>query len=198
MKIIAFFALSYILGSIPFCFILARLCRGVDLRKEGSGNVGATNLYRVCGLPFGIAGFLLDFLKGFLAVFIADKIGGLQGLSVVFAGFLAILGHVFPVFLKFKGGKAVSTSAGVLFYFSPLLFVLSFLIFALTYLKTRIVSLSSIIAALFLGVASVLGFYCFNVEKFVVLYCVAVAVAILIFHRENIRRLVKGEERKTL
>ncbi len=198
MDVILSSMLAYILGSIPFCYVLGKICGGVDLRKEGSGNVGATNLYRVCGIKMAFWGFLSDFLKGFSAVYLACDVFSVKGMFLLIPAFSVILGHVFPVFLKFKGGKAVSTVSGILLYLSPGAFVLVFAVFWLVYFSRKIVSLASVVSALTLIILSLSGYFFSFYPLNVSLFQFVVSVLILIFHRENIKKLLSGREEKTL
>jgi len=142
--------LAYLLGSVPFGLLLAKT-RGKDIRKLGSGNIGATNVLRCMGKPLGITCFVLDVLKGFLPAFafpIIGKIGAdFPGIGILF-GAAAILGHNFPIFLKFKGGKGVATSAGVLLGVAPLAVVIGLATWAVVFKLSGYVSLGSIIASL--------------------------------------------------
>ena len=192
----AFYA--YLAGSIPFGLFAGRLARGIDIREHGSKNIGATNVFRVVGKKWGILVFLLDGLKGFAAVSLPLWISGTP-LPLQFKTGLAcaaILGHTFPVWLKFKGGKGVATSLGVFLAVTPLATVLSFGLWILAFLTSRIISISSLFAALAFPVM------CFLVnrrdEGFPVLFAVSLGLAVFIFytHRANIQRLRTGEEKR--
>lgn len=181
---------AYLLGSIPFGFVFAKGFCGKDPRHEGSKNVGATNVARLCGLPFGIATLVCDALKGLLPVCLAlHSLGDPRAASVV--GFCALLGHMYSVFLRFRGGKAVATTIGV---FIPLAFI-ALLISAAACVAviaiTRFVSLGSLTLAACLPL-------CLAVQGRHDILPVAVLVTLVIFfkHRENIRRLLGGQEKK--
>ncbi len=147
--------LSYLLGGIPFGYLIA-ITKGIDIRTEGSGNIGATNVSRVLGRKYGLIIFVLDMLKGFLAVFFLPAlVSGVikipttgDNLLVILCGFCAILGHAFPVYLRFKGGKAVATSFGVFIWLAPIVIAISFGAWIITVLVSRYVSLGSMVGTL--------------------------------------------------
>src|SRR5688572_8132967 len=143
--------LAYLLGSIPFSFIVARLFGVADVRRVGSGNVGATNVMRSAGRTAGSIAFLLDASKGAAAAFVASRQFGPEGLLAPAAAFAAILGHTYPVWLGFRGGKGVATGAGAFLPLAPEATVGGLLAFGLTLLVTRYVSLASMTGALVLA-----------------------------------------------
>ncbi len=188
--------LGFFSGSVPCSWLLGRL-KGTDIRKEGSGNAGATNLMRVCGTGYGLIGLFLDALKGALPVLAAAN--GLlnvpQGSDTVVAlvAICAVLGHVFTPWLGFHGGKGVATTLGVLLVLSPLSVATGVAVFVLILLLTRYVSLGSICAA----VCMIPAVFLFNPGKVTVqVVMILVAVLIIVRHRSNIGRLMKGEENK--
>lgn len=191
---------SYLVGSVPTAYILGKF-KGVDLRREGSGNVGATNAFRVLGPPAGIVSLILDVGKGLLAVTVLAGISAnLAGLSdvgqagwlKVLAGLSVIAGHNWTAFLKFKGGKGVATSAGVFLGLAWKAVGLSALIWLGMVALSGYISLSSMIAALSLPL------FIWMLEKNVefTLFGLLAAILVIIRHRANIKRLVKGEESK--
>jgi acyl phosphate:glycerol-3-phosphate acyltransferase len=183
------FAIAYLIGSIPFGLILTRLLKAGDLRTIGSGNIGATNVLRTGRKGLALATLFLDALKGALAVWAAYRFFG-PDMAVV-AGLGAVLGHCFPLWLSFRGGKGVATAAGVALALTPLTFFMVLALFALTVALTRYVSLGSIVAALALiPIAWALG----SVQA-AQLY-VLIALVILLKHTGNIRRLLRGDENK--
>ncbi|MBL4701973.1 MAG: glycerol-3-phosphate 1-O-acyltransferase PlsY [Phycisphaeraceae bacterium] len=200
--------IGYTAGSIPFSLLIG-LAKGVDIRKQGSGNVGATNVGRVLGKPYGIACFLLDVAKGALPVAIAGQfidhntvIGQWQWLAVAAA---AVLGHVFPVWLKFKGGKGVATSFGVLLGFWPTL-TLPALLAIVTWIICvaiwRYISLASIVAAVLLpayliGITQFRGQAIVDLMPFLIV-CSLLALLVILRHLTNIKRLIAGTESKVL
>lgn len=187
---------SYLLGAVPFGWLLVRLLKGVDLRTVGSGNIGSTNAMRVLGKPLGILAFLLDFGKGWLPVAVlADALTGgtaTMGLRVL-CGAAAVAGHVWPIYLRFRGGKAVATGFGGVVAIDPLIFVGGGIVWLLVLVTTRYVSLASICMGLTFPILS--GWR--SGERYgweVVLGTAALAVLILWRHRPNIGRLLAGTE----
>lgn len=160
-----------------------------DLRKHGSGNLGATNTYRILGAKAGIAVALLDILKGTLACFLPLLLG--SSLNPILCGVLAIIGHVFSIFANFKGGKAVATSTGVFLFLSPIGIGIGFVFFVLSLWLFKYVSLSSMIAA------TSLFFYCLFFEtQSIATTAFLINVAIIFLHRKNIQRITNGTESK--
>lgn len=186
--------IAYLIGSIPFGLLIAKT-KGKDIRKMGSGNIGATNVLRCLGKPLGISCFVLDVLKGFLPTFLFPIIGKLDAdfpsIGILF-GAAAILGHNFPIFLKFKGGKGVATSAGVLLGAAPLAVLIGILTWALVFFSSGYVSLGSIVAATIVILTG-----------WTVGYSLVIAIALTLLgaltiwrHRSNIQRLIAGTENK--
>jgi len=186
---------GYLLGSIPFGPIFAR-AKGVDLRSVGSGNIGATNVARALGKKIGLLVLFLDALKGFAPVLAARLlVGSVRGgeIAVVATGLAAFLGHLFPLFLRFKGGKGVATALGVFLALAPLAALGGVAVYGVVYALTRTSSLGSLLGAVaFLPLLYVVSHR--NVPFFA-LGCVLV-VAIIATHRQNIRRLIRREEGK--
>lgn len=188
------FLCAYLLGSIPFGFLAGRL-RGVDIRREGSGNIGATNALRVLGKSTGYAVFVLDFLKGLVGVGACAWIAGGMEPAMVAAAIGVILGHNFPVWLSFKGGKGIATSAGVIIaLFPPLAFLLALVMWVVLFFTTRYVSLASMAAAATLPavvfVLAVLG----RASWLLAVVAGAMALLAILRHRGNIQRLLDGTE----
>jgi len=188
----------YLLGSIPFGLLISR-ARGVDIRTKGSGNIGATNVFRMVGKKWGLLCFVLDFAKGAVAAGLIPLIfqGLLSGDATpnlpLIAGAAAILGHNFPVWLKFKGGKGIATSGGVIAVAAPWAMLAGFGTWVVVMLLSRIVSLASILAALAVGIA---GWMVYRDNPVVVGVLTALAVVAVWRHRSNIQRLIKGEEHR--
>ncbi len=181
---------GYLLGSIPFGLIIGKI-KGVDVRKSGSGNIGATNVLRTLGPAWGGAVFLLDFFKGTLPVWLAQAYSG-DPLIIVLCGLAAVLGHSFPVFLGFKGGKGVATGAGILFGIAPEMAVFGLVLFAVIAFLTRYVSAGSVLA-------SVTVFVLFVILGKPLPYTVLVGLGtllIVIRHIPNLKRLAAGTERR--
>jgi glycerol-3-phosphate acyltransferase PlsY len=183
------FVIAYLIGSIPFGLILTRAGGAGDLRRIGSGNIGATNVLRTGRKGLALATLVLDALKGALPVWLAYRYFG-PDMAVV-AGFGAVLGHCFPVWLKFRGGKGVATAAGVVLTLTPLVGLLAIAVFIVIALVTRYVSLASILGT----VAAVpLAFWLGHVQAGE-LY-LALALLIVLKHAPNVRRLLSGTELK--
>jgi len=183
---------AYLLGAVPNGLLLA-LLQGVDLRKVGSGNIGATNVYRCVGKGWGIAAFVLDAVKGFVPAFVfprlLDSAPSWLGLA---CGAAAVAGHNWPVWLKFRGGKGVSTSAGMLLGIAPPAAGIGFAVFAIVVVATRWVSLSSILAAIAVPAA---GAWFYGKDNPLLAWALAViGLLVVVKHRSNIRRLLNGTE----
>ncbi|MFA6174431.1 MAG: glycerol-3-phosphate 1-O-acyltransferase PlsY [Kiritimatiellales bacterium] len=183
--------LAYIIGSIPFGLLISK-AKGVDIRKQGSGNIGATNVLRCLGKPLGITCFVLDALKGFLPAALFPMIGKLDPTFGILFGTATILGHNFPVFLKFKGGKGVATSAGVLLGVAPLAVVIGLIAWVVVFYASGYVSLGSIIAALVVVITGWTAGY-----GPVIAIALTLLGGLTIYrHRTNIQRLAAGTEHK--
>jgi glycerol-3-phosphate acyltransferase PlsY len=187
--------LAFTLGAIPFSWILARLVGGVDIRNLGSGNVGATNVARTLGYGPGMLALVLDALKGVAAVLAARAIagGGAQGGAVdALSGGLAVLGHNFTPFLRFRGGKGVATGAGVFGLLAPAALAVSVVLFAVAMAATRTVSIGSVLAA----AAIPFGVFFFGGDPALVLMSVLVSALVIARHRTNLARILAGTERR--
>jgi glycerol-3-phosphate acyltransferase PlsY len=192
---------SYLLGSIPFGYLAGRLV-GIDIRQTGSGNVGATNVVRVLGKRYGYPVFALDFLKGFGAVKISMLMApgrppewNSSEIIGILAAMSSILGHLYPPWLKFKGGKGVATSAGALLALTPVPTLIGVAIWIIVFWLTRYVSLASIIAAVFLPIVIlVVRPHDQNNGKPLVYSSVCVAAVVIWRHRSNLLRLIRGTE----
>ena len=183
--------IAYLLGSISFAVLLVRLKTGGDIRQEGSGNAGATNVLRAHGKKLAILVALLDVAKGAAAVLLVRLITADPRYAAA-AAFAAVLGHVFPVFYGFRGGKGVATAVGAFLVLVPQAMGLSIAVFLLVVLLTRYVSLGSVVAMTLLPlIAGVLG-----APQAVVVAAAATAVLVMIKHLENMKRLARGEERR--
>ncbi len=200
-QIILPLVIAYLLGSIPFGFLIVKLTSGSDIRETGSGGTGATNVSRKAGKAAGVVTLALDALKGAAAVMIARWLTGEAGTSwiIAAAAALAVIGHCFPVWLKFKAGKGVATGMGVFLAIAPWAVLAAVAVFFVVVWRTRYVSLGSIIAAAFIplwvflmhiGVEPISDF-----APLMTALCAASAV-IIFKHSENIKRLMAGEENK--
>src|SRR6476661_9598728 len=192
---------SYLLGSIPFGYLAGRLA-GIDIRKVGSGNVGATNVVRIMGKQYGYPVFAFDFLKGFGAVMISMLIApgrppewNSPEIFGILAAISSVLGHLYPPWLKFQGGKGVATSAGALLALTPVATLIGIAIWIIVFWLTRYVSLASITAAVALPIVIlVVRSHDQNNGKPLVYSSACVAVVIIWRHRSNLSRLIQGTE----
>ena len=190
---------AYLIGSIPFSFILGKIFKGQDIRKLGSGNLGATNAFRVFGKPIGFAVLILDTLKSGFLVFIilyTRLFETIELFPALVYGFISILGHVFPIWFKFKGGKGVASSFGLLLIYSPLVALGMAISFIITEYITRYVSVSSTVASI-LAFITVLSLHLFATEDLAFVIVTGLASALIIIrHRSNYKRLKLGTENR--
>jgi glycerol-3-phosphate acyltransferase PlsY len=186
---------GYLSGSIPFSYLVARRY-GVDLRQVGSGNIGGANVWRACGFRAFLIATTGDILKGLLPTLVALHSALLPPEAVILVGASTIIGHIFPLFLRFKGGKAVATSGGVLLAIAPLLLLIGLLAWIVAFLLTRISAVGSLSAATVVGV---IGTWFFAIGQLALPYALFVWIgvtAIVYLHRANIQRLLTGEENR--
>lgn len=184
-----FLALAYLAGAVPFGLVVARLAKGIDPRTAGSGNIGATNVARLCGFGWGVATLLLDALKGFLPVLLAGCVSDAPWFTALTA-LAAIGGHMFPVFLGFKGGKGVATTIGATLAMAPLATVISGLACLAAIILSGYVSVGSLLFA-----ASLPFTLAFTGKAAMIPVGVLIAALIIWKHKENIRRLRAGQEK---
>lgn len=196
--------IAYLFGSIPTAYLLYKIKKGDDIRKYGSGNVGGTNVIRTLGTAWGLFIIIVDMLKGFLPILAVYFIYPDDFILLAAVAVAVALGHVFPVYIKFRGGKAISTTFGVVAGISSLPFIMEptwlrilpmFLalgVWILVFVITRIVSLGSLVAAAAVPVC----FYFTRYPLAVVIAGIFCAILIFITHRENIKRLIRGEEKR--
>lgn len=193
MSLLPWFGASYLLGAIPTSYLVVRLVKGQDLRSMGSGNLGATNLYRVLGLKYALPVALFDVGKGALPVLVFAPLAGGTDLLALLLGITAVLGHMFSVFVGFRGGKGVATGAGVVLGLGPWALLAGLVVWLITLLTTGYVSLASLLAAVLLPFAV----YWFHPERRELIWLFAVlSLAIVVLHRANISRLLKGTEHR--
>jgi glycerol-3-phosphate acyltransferase PlsY len=184
--------IAYLLGSIPFGYLIVRLKTGGDVRQTGSGNIGATNVLRTTGRAAGVVTLLLDFGKGYLALLLAARLTDGDPWWTSAAALAVILGHAYPVFLGFKGGKAVASTVGAFLFLTPSAIGAVVLVFVVAVALTRYISLGSILAA---GLFP-LAVYLIAHPPFPVIFASLFAGAFIVYrHRENIVRLKQGNER---
>jgi glycerol-3-phosphate acyltransferase PlsY len=210
-SVLAICVLSYLVGSIPGSLWSGKLLYGIDLREYGSGNAGATNAFRVLGWQAGVLSTVVDMGKGALATGVIAKLtlfGPLPSFGLVaaeadtfvalLAGVIAVLGHMFPVWAKFNGGKGVNTAAGVLLALTPITTLITIAVFAVVLLTSRYVSLGSITAAVAFPTVVAIRKYVFGIDLSLGLLIagLVLAAAILIAHHSNIQRLLEGNENR--
>lgn len=190
--------LAYLLGAIPNGYLLAKI-KGVDIRQVGSGNIGATNVYRCVGKSWGILTFVLDFLKGYLPAAVFPILA--QRWSMEFSamhlsllcGCMAVVGHNWPVYLGFRGGKGMATGAGALLGFAPLAMLIGVISWLIFFLATRYVSLSSMLAAILVAACS---WRLYNGQVLIPVTLSIMGVVVIWRHHGNIKRLLNGTEHR--
>ncbi|MFW5628763.1 MAG: glycerol-3-phosphate 1-O-acyltransferase PlsY [Candidatus Cloacimonadaceae bacterium] len=189
--------IAYFLGSIPFGYIVAKLFFKEDIRASGSGNIGATNAMRQFGTVVGVIVLLLDILKGVAAVLIAKHLLPSGSPEIALSAFFAIIGHVFPVWLGFKGGKGVAVAAGVFLALTPFTVLGALACFIIVVAISRYVSLGSLAAATVLGISNTIIELKLDTPDYALLILIWIAVImIFVMHRENIARLKNKNENK--
>ena len=203
---ILFVILSYLLGSVPTAYIIYKFRKGDDIRNYGSGNVGGTNVLRTAGPGLGTATIIIDIVKGFIPVLIIYFIFPASYILYIIATVAVLIGHVFPIFLRFKGGKGVSTTGGLIIATCVLPFsgvslwlrILPAIVIVLTVLLvffiTRIMSIGSLSAAFILPIM----FFACRYDLYIIIATICWALIVIIAHKDNIKRLIKGEEKKIL
>lgn len=192
--------MAYLIGSIPTGYIIGRVLKGIDIRKHGSGNVGATNVFRTVGKVPGVIVLILDFLKGFIAVAVLpaaiarvfpDTPMGDSTLYISM-GSAAIAGHIWTCFLKFKGGKGVATTAGVMAALFPVIFISGLVIWVIVFVVSKYVSLASIAAAIALPALAIIT----GKDIKIIIFAAVLCMVGIYSHRSNIKRLIQGTENK--
>lgn len=193
MEYVIFGLIAYLLGSIPFALIVGKWKFNIDIREHGSGNLGATNAFRVLGIKAGIFVTLADILKGTVATLIPLLTGLFYDVEVsrLIIGLFAVIGHTYPIFAKFKGGKAVATSGGIILGVYPLLFVIMLATFILTLYLFKYVSLASMITGV---VTTIISFFIDDRILFVLILLLTIFV--FYRHKENIKRIINKTEPK--
>lgn len=193
MEYVLFIIIAYLLGSIPSGLIVGKVGYDIDIRQHGSGNLGATNAFRILGIKAGIIVTLSDILKGTIATLIPLLVGLFLEVEVyrLIIGLFAVLGHTYPLFAKFKGGKAVATSAGLILGVSPILFAIIILSFIITLYFSKYVSLSSMVTGI---IAIIVAFFLKDIGLFIMTFLLTVFV--FYRHKENIKRIKNKTEPK--
>lgn len=210
LSLIVIILLSYLVGSIPGSVWVGKLTHGIDVREHGSGNAGATNTFRVLGWKAGILATIVDVGKGLLAAGVIANLRLGQGVVELpfwnpdvfyqmVAGAFAVIGHMYPVYIGFRGGKGMNTSAGVLFAITPYSMWITLAMFVLVLLSTRYVSLASILAAITFPVTVAIRKYVFHIDRLdasIFVMSLIIAAGLIYAHRSNIKRLVGGQENR--
>jgi glycerol-3-phosphate acyltransferase PlsY len=203
--------ISYLLGSIPSSLWVGQIFHKTDIRKHGSGNLGTTNAFRILGWKSGLSVLVLDFMKGFVsskwvAVY-AFQIGNgpiappgweADAFLMITCGLMAVIGHMFPIFANFKGGKGAATACGMLFGIEPISISISFGLFIIIVLTTRYVSLASMTSSFIYPITLLIMRYGFNyfVDGSIIIFAIIIASGIIYKHKSNIRRLINGTENR--
>lgn len=188
--------ISYLVGSVPFGLIIGRLASGVDVREYGSKRTGATNVLRTLGPAYGFSVFLLDLLKGVATVMAARWLAGGDAWAWALAAIMAMVGHIYPLFAGFKGGRGVATALGGVLGMFPLAFGSAFVVWWLAVGLTRYVSLGSILSGIATAITAGVFYARGEGHLAIVTYCVIIAVVIVVSHADNIARLRAGTESK--
>ncbi|NLI68024.1 MAG: glycerol-3-phosphate 1-O-acyltransferase PlsY [Bacilli bacterium] len=193
MDYVIFILIAYLLGSIPFALIVGKVWYGIDIREHGSGNLGATNTFRVLGVKAGLVVTIADILKGTVATVLPLIAGYFYDVEVsrLIVGLFAVLGHTYPIFAKFKGGKAVATSGGVILGLNPLLFLIMFLTFFIVLYVTKYVSLSSMLTGV---ISTIVSFFFGDYLLFGLILILTIFV--IYRHKDNIKRIKNKTEPK--
>ncbi|MCJ7841255.1 glycerol-3-phosphate 1-O-acyltransferase PlsY [Lederbergia sp. NSJ-179] len=189
MQYVFILLIAYVIGSIPSGLIVGKVFYGIDIREHGSGNLGATNSFRTLGKRAGSVVVLVDILKGTFTIFLPFMFG--SDLHPLISGIFAVIGHMFPLFAGFRGGKAVATSGGILLGYDPILFVSLVVVFLISLKLSKYVSLSSIIVALF-----AILYTLFTKDLFLMIIVTILAAFVIIRHRTNIKRIRDKTEPK--
>lgn len=195
VTIAALIALGYLFGSIPFSFLIGKL-RGVDLRTVGSGNTGASNVWRACGFNWFVVALILDIVKGFIPTALAYRIVQVDPVTAILVGLAAMVGHVYPVFLHFRGGKAVATTGGVMLGLHPPLLIASALIWSAIYKLTGYPSVASLLGIVILAIAATAMSMTNRLEPAFAAFIWLSLVIVFYLHRSNIDRLMHGTENR--
>ena len=190
MKDVLVVTAAYLVGSIPFAFLLSQR-RGIDLRRIGSGNVGAANVLRTSGVPTAILAMALDGLKGAVAVILAERVSSGPAAPMA-AGIASVIGHIYPIWLRFRGGKGVATAAGVFGVLTPAALIVAAGVFLFVVWVTRFISVGSMSAAIALAIDAVTT----DTPLLITVGAAVVAAIIIHRHRANLARLVAGTERR--
>ncbi len=192
LKIIVYLVLSYLCGAIPFGYIIAKIFKHVDIRTIGSGNTGATNVYRSISKPLGVLTLILDLLKGFIPVYCVMFFNPEFQWLIISVAFVTIIGHTFTIFLGLKGGKGVATACGAFLAINPVAVLICFIVFVVTLSIFKYVSFASIMAALMLPIS----LYLLKELPEIIVFAGMISVLVIVRHISNIKRLLNGTENR--
>ncbi len=196
IKILLFAVLAYFMGSLPNGVVIGKRVKGIDIRKHGSGNSGATNAYRVLGAKYGIIVLIADVLKGLIPVMLADM-AGIRGIALILIGIVAVVGHSLSLFLDFKGGKGVATSLGVFLYLVPQVMLVVVAAFIAVVYTTRYISLASMVGAALLPILTLFMPLREGIDRpSIFIISLFMGLFVIYRHRSNITRLLNGTENK--
>ena len=184
---------GYIIGSLPFSFWVAKT-KGIDLRKVGSGNTGASNVWRAAGFKYFVVALILDIFKGWLPTFLAFSVFHTTALMTIVVGLCAVLGHVYPVFMGFRGGKAVATTGGVILGFAPILTFAAMVIWTIVYKISKYPSVASMVDVLVIAILGTVMAYFNRLDVVFAVFIWVAVVYVFYLHRANIQRLLRGQE----
>lgn len=193
LQILGLLLIGYLIGSIPFSFLVAKT-QGVDLRTVGSGNTGASNVWRTLGFRYFVVALILDIFKGWLPAFLAHSVFEVSALTTIAVGLCAVVGHVYPIFLGFKGGKAVATTGGVLMGFAPVLTALAAVVWTIVYKLSGYPSVASMVDVVVIAVAGTVMAYLGWLDPVYAAFIWVAVVYVFYLHRANIQRLMRGQE----
>ena len=195
VTVVALIAVGYLFGSIPFSFLIGKL-RGIDLRTVGSGNTGASNVWRACGFHWFVIALILDIVKGFIPTALAYRVVQVDPVTAILVGLAAMLGHVYPLFLNFRGGKAVATTGGVMLALHPALLIASALIWSVIYKLTGYPSVASLLGIVILAISSTAMSMTDRLDPAFAAFIWLSLLIVFYLHRSNIDRLMRGTENR--
>lgn len=193
LQMLGLLLIGYLIGSIPFSFLVAKT-QGVDLRTVGSGNTGASNVWRTLGFRYFVVALILDIFKGWLPAFLAHSVFEVSALATIAVGLCAVVGHVYPIFLRFKGGKAVATTGGVLMGFAPVLTALAAVVWTVVYKLSGYPSVASMVDVVVIALAGTAMAYLGWLDPVYAAFIWVAVVYVFYLHRANIQRLMRGQE----
>lgn len=193
LQMLGLLLIGYLIGSIPFSFLVAK-SKGIDLRMVGSGNTGASNVWRTLGFRYFVVALILDILKGWLPAFLAHSIFQVPAIVTIGVGICAVLGHVYPIFLGFKGGKAVATTGGVILGFAPVLTALAAIVWTIAYKLSGYPSVASMVDVVVIALTGTAMAFMGWLDPVYAAFIWVAVVYVFYLHRANIQRLLRGQE----